>query len=175
VPQKVRITAFTSAYNRFSNVLESDVLISKAFDPSPERVKSEEFQTKQYKAIWDTGATGTVITKKVVDECDLKPIGVTEVYTTEGKSKTNLYFVNVWLPNKIIIYNLKVALGKVLGNAEVLIGMNIIGKGDFAVTNKGGKTVFTFRFPSVERIDFVRQRFKPKPTKTIPGRKRSRH
>ena len=175
MPQKVRITAFTSAYNGLSNVLANDVLISKAFDPSPERIKSEEFQTQQYEAIWDTGATGTVITQKVVDECDLKPIGVTEVYHGGGKSKTNLYFVNVWLPNKVIICNVKAALAQVIDNAEVLIGMNIISRGDFAVTNKGGKTVFSFRFPSVERIDFVRKRFKPKPTKTIPGRKRSRH
>lgn len=175
MPQKVRITAFTSSYTGLSTVLENDVLISKAFDPSPDRVKSEEFQTKQYKAIWDTGATGTVITQKVVDECDLKAIGVTEVFTAKGKSKANLYLVNVWLPNKVIIYNVKVALGQVIGNAEVLIGMNIISRGDFAVTNKGGKTVFSFRLPSVECIDFVKKRFKPKPTKTIPGRKRSRH
>ena len=175
MPQKVRITAFTSSYTGLSNVLANDVLISKTFDPSPERIKSEEFQTKQYKAIWDTGATGTVITQKVVDDCDLKPIGVTEVYTAKGKSKTNLYLVNVWLPNKVIIYNVKAALGQVIGNVEVLIGMDIISRGDFAVTNKGGKTVFSFRFPSVERIDFVKKRFKPKPTKTIPGRKRPKH
>ena len=175
MPQKVRVTAFTSSYTGLSNVLENDVLISKAFDPSPDRVKSEEFQTKQYKAIWDTGATGTVITQKVVDECDLKAIGVTEVFTAQGKSKANLYLVNVWLPNKVIIYNVKVALGQLIGNAEVLIGMNIISRGDFAVTNKGGKTVFSFRLPSVECIDFVKKRFKPKPTKTIPGRKKSRH
>jgi len=173
MPQKVRVTAFTTTYPGLSRVLVNNVLISKAFDPTPERIKSEEFQTKQYEAIWDTGATGTVVTQKVVDECDLKPIGVTEVYTARGMSKTNLYFVNVWLPNKVVVANVKAALGKVIGNAEVLIGMNIISKGDFAVTNKGGKTVFSFRLPSVECIDFVKKRFKPKPAKTIPGRKRS--
>ena len=35
--------------------------------------------------------------------------------------------------------------------------MDIIGTGDFAVTNLDGKTVFTFRIPSAERIDFVKE------------------
>ena len=38
---------------------------------------------------------------------------------------------------------------------QLLIGMDIIGLGDFAVTNADGKTTFSFRVPSVEEIDFV--------------------
>ncbi len=37
----------------------------------------------------------------------------------------------------------------------MLIGMDIIGAGDFAVTNKDGKTVMTYRYPSSKCIDFV--------------------
>jgi hypothetical protein len=44
----------------------------------------------------------------------------------------------------------------ILTDFDVLIGMDIIGTGDFAVTNLGDTTVFTFRTPSVERIDFVK-------------------
>lgn len=175
MPQKVTVKAFTSSYRYLSNILANDVLISKASDPIPEHIKSEEFQTRQYKALWDTGATGTVITQKVVDECDLRPIGVTEAYTASGISQTNLYLVNVWLPNKVIIYNVSAALAQVFGDVEVLIGMNIMNRGDFVVTNKGGKTVFSFRLPSVERIDFVKKAFRPKPTKTIPRKKKFIH
>ena len=39
----------------------------------------------------------------------------------------------------------------------VLIGMDIIGKGDFAVSNYDGKTVFTFRTPSIKLTDYVQQ------------------
>jgi len=41
-----------------------------------------------------------------------------------------------------------------LAGAEMLVGMDIINKGDFAVTNKDGQTVFSFRIPSLECIDF---------------------
>ena len=35
--------------------------------------------------------------------------------------------------------------------------MDIINQGDFAVSNKDGKTAFSFRLPSIECIDFVKQ------------------
>jgi len=37
---------------------------------------------------------------------------------------------------------------------DVVIGMDVIGKGDLAVTNLNDKTTFTFRIPSEEEIDF---------------------
>ena len=37
----------------------------------------------------------------------------------------------------------------------VLIGMDVIGMGDFAVSNFGDKTVFSFRIPSDKRTDYV--------------------
>ena len=171
----MKTRSFTSKYSGLSTVLINDVFISKSFDPLSEKVNSKNYNINSYKAIWDTGATGTVITQNVVDKCALSPTGVVEVHTAAGKTRTNSYLVNVWLPNRIIIPNVKATLGELPGNVEVLIGMDIIGQGDFAVTNKGGKTVFSFRFPSVECIDFVKNPFKPKPTKTIPGRKRLRH
>ena len=163
---------FTRGYPGLSRVLQSDVLISAAFTPSSEKVNPKDYNANEYGAIWDTGATGTVITQKVVDECALSPIGVVEVHSAFGKFRTNSYLANVWLPNRIIVSNVEVILGDLVGNVEVLIGMNIISKGDFAVTNKGGKTVFSFRFPSVECIDFVKNPFKPKPARTIPKKKR---
>ena len=38
---------------------------------------------------------------------------------------------------------------------DVVIGMDIITRGDFAVTNLDGKTTFSFRIPSLADIDFV--------------------
>lgn len=37
----------------------------------------------------------------------------------------------------------------------MLIGMDIINKGDFAVSNYQNKTVFSFRMPSESLMDFV--------------------
>ena len=47
--------------------------------------------------------------------------------------------------------------GSNMTGTEVLIGMDIISLGDFAVTNLNNKTWFTFRMPSVARLDFVKE------------------
>lgn len=37
--------------------------------------------------------------------------------------------------------------------------MDIIGKGDFIVSNYGEKTVFTFRLPSLMKFDFIKNTY----------------
>jgi len=73
------------------------------------------------------------------------------------------------LPNHVGFRGVAVTKGRVFGVADVLIGMDIINRGDFAVTNKNGKTVFSYRFPSTEQIDFVKQLHKEnKPIRVLP-------
>ena len=39
---------------------------------------------KQFNVIWDTGATSSVITQNIVDECGLQAIGMTKVQRVSG-------------------------------------------------------------------------------------------
>lgn len=41
-----------------------------------------------------------------------------------------------------------------LNGADMLIGMDIIGLGDFAITHKNMGTVFSFQIPSTHEYDF---------------------
>ena len=70
--------------------------------------------------------------------------------------------------NKVCFRSLRVTEGDLPGDVEVLIGMDIIGSGDFAISNKDGKTAFSFRMPSLERIDFVEQAKNLPKTKSLP-------
>ncbi len=146
--------SFTARHRGLVLDLITDVSIAAAFEPSN---VSAPPQTKKYIGLWDTGATCTVISEKVVKECGLKPIGIAEVRHTGGTAKTNVYFISIALPNKVGIPQLRVVEGKLVGDADVLVGMDIICCGDFAVSHKDGNTAFSFRMPSVEDIDFVRQ------------------
>ena len=148
--------AFSSTYDRVSRVLINEVYISSAIKSSSKQI-SRPPDSKQYKALWDTGATGSVITRKVVDECGLKPISIANVHHAKGTGTSNVYLVSIFLPHGVCITSLRVTEGELAGDVEVLIGMDIIGRGDFAVSNRNGKTVFTFRMPSLERTDFVEQ------------------
>ncbi len=152
---QTRVVAFTTSYTGRTNVLKNEVRISQAFDPlsAPKLPK-----LKKFIAIWDTGATGSVITQKVANDCGLKPIGMAKVYHAKGEATTPVYLASLFLASKVAFPQLRMIEGIIAGDAEVLIGMDVIGQGDFAVTNKDGKTVFSFRMPSLERIDFAEQK-----------------
>ena len=108
-----------------------------------------------FNAIWDTGATNSVISQAVVDACGLLPTGMATVHHAGGSSQAETYLVNIGLPQMVVFNGVRVTKAELAGGADMLIGMNIINQGDFAVTNRDGKTKFTFRVPSTGDIDFV--------------------
>ena len=110
-----------------------------------------------FSAIWDTGATNSVITQAVVDACGLIATGMAEVHHVDGSSQVETYLVNIGLPNNVGYPGVRVTKGDLPDGDDVLIGMDIITTGDFAVTNVNGTTVLSFRFPSIEHIDFVKE------------------
>ena len=71
------------------------------------------------------------------------------------RSDAEIYLVNIRLPNQVGFLQWRVTKQDLPSKTDVLIGMDVIGVGDFAVTHKDGKTVFSFRCPSIARIDFV--------------------
>jgi len=147
--------AFTVTYGGLSNVLSSAVGICAAYDP--ERTREEQRPPfVQFDGIWDTGATASVIRDAVVTRCGLKPVGMTLVRHAQGESQAETYMVNVRLPNGVGFHSVRVTRGVLVG-CDALIGMDIINQGDFAVTNVDRRTVFSFRVPSLARVDYVQQ------------------
>jgi len=144
--------SFTRKARGRTNVLISPVFIG---DVIVESKTEDPFDHKEYEGIWDTGATGSVITSKVVKECGLKPTGGTWVQLAGKKDFQNTYLVSIGLPNRVLISPVRVTEAKEIGGCDVLIGMDIISQGDFAVSHGNNKTTFTFRIPSKEVIDFV--------------------
>lgn len=107
-------------------------------------------------ALWDTGATCTTISKKVADTLGLTPFRFEDVYHAQGMGKAKVYKANIILPNDIEFPALSVLEGDLHG-CDALIGMDIITQGDFVLTHRDGKTVFSFQIPSTHRYDFVKQ------------------
>lgn len=149
--------SFTSSFNGISRVLLSPVWVASAFNPlTVPNATPEKLGAKNYMAIWDTGATSCVVNEKVINECNLKPISVTKVNTADGEHDAFVYLISLFLPNRFILPQLVAVSGRLKGG-DMLIGMDVINRGDFAVTNVGRKTIMTFRLPSCECIDFVEE------------------
>lgn len=148
---------FTTTNTQIVNVLQNKVQISKA-----SIINSEENNQKcEFIATWDTGATNTMISEKVVKMCNLIPTGMVQVGTAGGIVPANTYVIDLVLPDDMVMHNLNVTCGN-LNSTDVLIGMDIINSGDFSVSNFEGKTKFTFRIPSIEHSDYVRQAIEKK-------------
>jgi predicted aspartyl protease len=151
-PQTVR--SFTLQADGRLRSLVTAAHICQAFDPAAP--PNPRPQLHQFDAVWDTGATGTVISQSVADACGLKPISMAKVHTANGECICEVYLINILLPNGVGFP--KVHVTKATMQAAVLIGMDIISRGYFAITNLGGRTCFSFRLPSIEQLDFnVRQ------------------
>ena len=157
-----RFKAFTSYGFGLLDVLKNEVEISAVGEASQAKKKST--------TVWDTGATSTVITERVVRECGLLQTGITWIVGVNGeREKAATYLVDVWLPHRVRVRSVTVALMKLTSEEDVFIGMDIIALGDFAVSSYRGITSFSFRTPSIRRIDFL----PPKDRLKAPSQARS--
>jgi hypothetical protein len=144
------IHAITKTENTISNRIATSVDVKNVFTE----------KIIQTQGIWDTGATGSVITKSTASALSLQSIGKRKVRGVHGIREVNIYFVNITLDNKKITLNTKVTECEELSpdnSIGMLIGMNIISMGDFSITTPKGKTKFSFQIPSTHDIDFVRE------------------
>lgn len=138
------VNAFTVKYNgRIVNQLMTQISI---------HCEGKSFVTN---ALWDTGATGTCISRNVVHNLSLIPTGITNIRTPSGQSERKTYLIDLTLPNNVRINGVK-AIDSEIGDQglDVLIGMDIMSMGDFSVCNKN-ETIFTFRIPAVGKTDYV--------------------
>jgi len=164
--QPVKVHALTSGYTGLTNVITTEVKVTNTITGVSEKTR----------AIWDTGATGSAITKTLAARLKLIPVTMIRVKGVHGiKENVPVYPVNITLNNENVSLTLGVTECEQLTDndiAEFFIGMDVINRGDFAITNFMGKTLMSFRVPSIRPIDFVEgiRSHRPAIVDKIPGR-----
>ena len=152
--------AFTVKANALIDRIITPVSVWPAFGPTDPNPPSQSVSTK---ALWDTGATKSVIADGLAKELKLTPVGKTEVFHADGSSDRLCYLVNFRLPNKVSIVGALVSEHPESQGFRVIVGMDVIALGDFVITNAGGQTWVSFSTPSSARTDYVdevnRERF----------------
>jgi hypothetical protein len=155
-----KIHCLSVSYNGISNQIQCSIQVSF---PKSLLIDDEVALENTCLAIWDTGATGSAITALTAQKLNLAPTGVKRVSGLGGTIQKNVYLVDVTLPNNVRITDLSVTeidnpqdeKGNPIDNFGVLIGMDIISRGDFSITNFEGKTLMSFRIPSIVKTDYV--------------------
>lgn len=146
--------AFTIRATGTTDCIVSDISVVAAYDlANPPDPLPTALSTK---ALWDTGASKSVLSVDFVKALGLTPVGTREVHHGDGKSVRNTYLVNFGLPNGVQVTGvLATEFPASHNHFSVLVGMDVIKLGDFAITHVGGKTCASFRTPSCETIDYV--------------------
>lgn len=147
-----RVHSFTRSYGRLSNRPLTSCFVSAAWLPQDDTTPPPLLE---FDALWDTGATASVISQEVATRLKLVSEGTAKVFHAQGSKQVPKYFVNLGLPNRVQVVGVEVLDG-ILKGCDLLIGMDIINMGDFAVTNRDGVTMLSFQMPSVRHIDFVK-------------------
>ena len=137
---------FTTKYDCLSSELKNNVSVLSGIDGENRKIASNKV------ALWDTGANTTVINVNLAKELGLVSLGKVSVNTPSGKHEADVYYVDIILPGGST-QTLQVCSGY-SSQWDVLIGMDIIGLGDFAISNYNGKTAFAFRIPSLSDVQF---------------------
>ncbi|MDR2052347.1 MAG: retroviral-like aspartic protease family protein [Treponema sp.] len=145
---KRKSCAFRADYAALADTLKTEITIV-AISASPPG------KSKVIVAIWDTGATHSVITRETAGELDLTPVDQVMISGVNSEGMADVALVHIILPNNVLVTNKRVTIADIKG-ADMLIGMDIIGRGDFLVCNSGGKTSFSFVVPPFDdRPDWV--------------------
>ena len=146
-PLRYAFTSINPMYNR------EIIIMADAAKPIKDISQSNFVK---YKALWDTGATNCVVTPKVVRELGLIPAGVSKNRHAGGVSDVKIYYLDLRLPNNIIIRGVRVSeCADQAGRFDIIIGMDIISLGDFSITSQGGRRMVSFCMPSAVAIDYV--------------------
>lgn len=117
-----------------------------------------ENNTVSARTLWDTGATISCVSHNIIHTLKLAATGNKDISTPSGSKIVDTFLVDLELPNNILLKDVVVCETEI-GNQgiDLLIGMDIINKGDFSVSNYLGKTYFSFSIPSMKTIDFAKK------------------
>lgn len=103
--------------------------------------------------IIDTGATSSMLTESIANDLGLIPSGTITVSGVHGAENANLYVIDIILGNHFILPDIPVSGAKGDAGFDLLIGMDILSKGEIRLSNQKEKTVFQFGIPSIHRMD----------------------
>lgn len=149
--------AFTVEYCDYASSLNTYAKVFSSRRKGEHPAEDEIQNSPELNAIWDTGATSTCISNKVAASLGLVPDGKERIGTAGGSVIVSTYIIDVLFPGHVFKQHIEAAACDM--DIDVLIGMDIISCGDFSVTNAGLGTLFSFRIPSRESIDYVANEF----------------
>lgn len=115
------------------------------------------------KALVDTGASGSCISRGFAESTKLISFTMTKStmtksFTAQGSHFVPVYRIDLLLPNNVMFVNIPGVEFSGGRDFDCIIGMDILSKGDVAITNANNEMVFSFRMPPDKfHTDYTKQ------------------
>lgn len=124
-------------------------------DSAPELTLEEKTKRllgmNSYRCLFDTGASHSAISKTVASTLTSKLDVISKVVSPNAVADTALYSVDILLPNNVVLSN--VIVSEIENPIDIIIGLDVIGLGDFALSSRNGHPFLSFSYPHRLVID----------------------
>ena len=111
-------------------------------------------------ALWDTGASISAITPEIMSTLKVIPVDKKTIAGIHSTQVVDIVYITIQLPNNVIKKNIEVAVCNIPSNVGMILGMDIIFLGDFALSNGNMQTLFSFATPPFkDKIDFSKRQY----------------
>ncbi len=131
----------------FQFKFKSDTNLAEISTPIILKGKGTQAKSEKGNAIWDTGATSSMISASMAKKLQLIPIGVTQIAGVHGVQNAKCYFIDIGFQNGFEIENIKVSEASDFGGFDLLVGMDVINRGVFLIDGLNGEMKVLFQIP----------------------------
>ncbi|MES2386692.1 MAG: aspartyl protease family protein [Bacteroidota bacterium] len=148
-------TYHTFTFRTNASSVLTDVNVTSAF-----KRKAGGKADSTVKALWDTGSNYSCISQRLANALNLSLFGKTDVINSTGQTERDMYYVHIGIPGtSVLFYGMLVTAfsNQYINESDsfdIIIGMDIITRGDFAVTTYNMETMMSFCMPSRGHINF---------------------
>jgi hypothetical protein len=104
-------------------------------------------KSKVVNAMWDTGASFSLITESVALELQLEETSVMRVRHVAGVVAASAFTASVQLQGGMSLDEHRLVSMPNIHSFDMIIGMDIIVLGNFSLLCKNGNTLFCFQYP----------------------------
>lgn len=142
---EIKPYAFTGHYTVFRNRIVSDIWLC-----SPDEGNTN---ATRIRALWDTGCSNSIISKRVADFLNLPSVGVGSFRTPFGTVRTcEMMRVKVCVVLGSERLTIDVGVHEKPNSdldCDITLGLDFITQGDFAITHDDGQLVLSFCYPPI--------------------------
>lgn len=140
---KERPYAFTGCFNMFRGRIVSEIVISSPDDAS--------LVSTRIRALWDTGCSQSVISKRVADFLRLQPDGIQRMRSPFGGSAIcDIAKVKIC----VVLGGIRIPIDVAINpdpnsdpDCDITLGLDFITLGDFAISHDGEALTLSFCYP----------------------------